>query len=130
GTVLDLRQLDDAELDAALLQRLRLPRTGDSERSPLLGERVLRLPVVDLRIDQTLTVPLVDQVGVLQEHPVRHAQPLRIQRAVRPRSEDVATEAREERIHVVRIPVAPLWDGDRDPVGALALERERFLLEL
>ena len=85
---LDLRYLDDPELDPALLQGLSLPRPREPDRRLLLEERVLGLAVVDLRVDQALCVPLVDQRRVLEEGLVRNAQLLRVERTVLRSAED------------------------------------------
>ena len=130
GAELDLRDLDDPEVDAALLQRLGLPRAGDPERRLLVEERVLRLAVVDARVDEALGVPAVDQRRVPEERRVRDAELVRVQRAVLRDAEDVAAETREQRIHVVRVTVRTLRDGKCDPAAALLLEGQRLRLEL
>ena len=75
---LDLRKLDDPEGIAARLQAVDLPRTGDPEGRIALEPCILRRPVVDLRVDQALTVPLVDHGRVLEEHVVRDAELVRL----------------------------------------------------
>ena len=72
----------------------------------------------------------VDQSRVLQELRVRDADVRRVEvaRAVRP--EDVATEAGEERVHVVRVAGRALLDGETDLRLRLLLRRERLPLEV
>src|SRR6266498_674115 len=129
-TELDLRDLHDPELDAALLERLRLPRAGDPERGLLVQEGVLGLSVIDLRVDQAFPVPLVDHARVVQEGLVRNAKLLRVQGAVLPGAEHVSAQTREERVHVIRVAAAALRDRDRDTARAFLLERESPALEL
>src|SRR6266511_1698490 len=129
-TELDLRDLHDPELDAALLERLRLPRAGDPERGLLVQEGVLGLSVIDLRVDQAFPVPLVDHARIVQEGLVRNAKLLRVQGAVLPGAEHVSAQTREERVHVIRVAAAALRDRDRDTARAFLLERESPALEL
>src|SRR3954454_5152031 len=130
GRALDLRDLDDPEGESALLERVRVPRARHPEGGLLVQEGSLRRSRGDLRVDQALTVPAVDHRGVLQELRVRYAVAVRVERAALRRLEDVAAEAGEERVHVVRVPARALLNGDPQVVAALPLEGQRLLLEL
>ena len=85
--------------------------------------------VVDLRADEAFLVPLVDQRRVLQELRVRDADVRRVEVAGLVRAEDVAAEAGEERVHVVRVTL-PLLHGEADLRLRLLLRREGLLLEV
>src|SRR5207237_9790399 len=82
------------------------------------------------RGEETLGVPLVDQLRVLEENRIRDAELVRVQRTVRILPEHVTAQAGEERIHVVRVPTGALRHRDRDVSGRLPLVREGFPLEL
>src|SRR5206468_8488548 len=126
----DRGDLDDLELQAALLQRVRVPRAGDPERGLALQEGVLRRGAVDLRADQAFLVPAVDDLRVLEQERARHADVRRVEVAGLVRAEDVAAEAREERVHVVRVPTRALLDGDAEGEVRLLLLLEGRRLEL
>ena len=108
----DLRHLDDLELDPARLERGRVPGARDPERGVLAEERALRGAGGDLRVDQAFLVPLVDQRSVLEELRVGDADVRRIEVAGGVLAEDVAAQAREERVHVVWVTAGALLDGD------------------
>src|SRR3990170_5588787 len=120
----------DRVLEPGLLQRVGLPRARDPEGGVALQECVLAGAVVDLRVQEAFLVPLVDQGGVLEERRVAQADVGRVEVLGLVHAEDVAAEAREERVHVVGVPGRALGHGEADVARRLLLERERLLLEI
>src|SRR5262249_17776294 len=126
----DRRHLHHLELQAALLERVRVPRAGDPERGLALQESLLRLRRIDLRAEEAFLVPLVDQLGVLEQRRAGDADVRRIEVAGLVGAEDVAAETREERVHVVRVTARALLDGDAERSVRLLLDGKRLRLEL
>ena len=126
---LDLRDLDDLEVDAGLAGGIDVPGTGDPVRGLAAREGCVAVSLLILELIRPSLFHLLISGEFLMNTLLSTPTLLGFRRPLEA-SEDVAAQTREERVHVVRVAAGALLDCEADAAAALLLEGERLLLEV